>query len=147
MTVYTIERVCSIKEISIAQLRFLDEIVPQANEMFGNSFNLKKVSYPRMLEKGVVFFCKRDGEVTGIMVSSLGRSAFDLETIIFTQQLFYVKPASGRTAYHLFKKFIDFGKENANHIISMITSQTNIKSSTLKRWGFKELETWYRMEV
>ena len=98
-------------------------------------------------ERAIFLICRRDGEVRGTMIAFLTKSPFDPSIKILQQQHFYVKPDSGRTAYHLFKKFIDIGKTEANHIITMLTSQTNIKPETLERLGFKEMETLYRMEV
>jgi hypothetical protein len=52
-----------------------------------------------------------------------------------------------KAAYLLFKDFIDFGKSNANHIITMICKITNIKPESLLKLGFTEMETLYRLEI
>lgn len=126
---------------------FLKSEVPNISKMFGDKFNFNSCALGRMLSRGIFLVCKRNGEITGILVAFLSPSIFDVETKILQQQLFYVKPDSGRTAFHLFKKFIDIGRSKADHIITMLTSQTNIKSQTLENMGFKELETLYRLEV
>lgn len=126
---------------------FLAEEVPKLSRLYGSKFNYFNCDIDKLIDKGYFYYCERDGEITGIHVSYLGSSPFDPERKILRQLLFYVKPNSGRTAYHLFKNFIDIGKQNANHIITMLTSHTNIKPETLHKFGFGELETLYRMEV
>lgn len=144
MANYTIKRA---KHLSCNLKIFLWKEVPNISKLFGDKFNFDNCDMGKMINKGIVLYCVRDGEITGIHVSFLLSSSFDTETKILQQQLFYVKPDSGRTAYHLFKKFIDIGKLQADHIITMLTSHTNIKPQTLKNMGFEELETLYRMEV
>lgn len=141
--VYTIERA---EEPNLELSQFLFREVPNISKLFGDKFDFKNRAEEVMMEKGLFLVVKRDGEITGILVAFKSKSVFDINTTILQQQLFYVKPDSGRSAYHLFKKFIDIGKAEADHIITMLTSQTNIKPSTLEKLGFKELETLYRME-
>ena len=144
MTTYTIEKVnCVDDEL----LKFLQEEVPKISEMFDSKFNYENCDLEHMVKNGVFLVCKKDNFLTGFHLSWLMSSPLDVTVKILTQQLFYVKPDSGRTAYHLFKKFIDFGQTHADHINTMIGRHTNIKASTLKRWGFEELEVMYRMEV
>jgi len=127
--------------------KFLDAELPKLADKFENVFNPNNAAVIEILQRAIVFICRRNGEITGLHVSWLFASPLDINIKILQQQLFYVKPDSGRTAYHLFKKFIDFGKNEANHIITMLTSHTNIKPSTLKSLGFEELQTMYRMEM
>lgn len=145
MTTYTIERAHFPIEKKL--IDFLVCEVPKINGLFGDTYNLDKADLRSVLDNYIFTYCLRDGEVTGILIAYLGASPFDRSTKILRQVLFYVKPESGRTAYHLFKNFIDIGKLQANHIITMLTRQTNIKPETLKRLGFSELETLYRLEV
>lgn len=144
MKTYTIERQT---EYDGDFVNFLLEEVPNISNMFGNKFDFVNAKLDQMLEKGVLLVCKINGKIVGVHLSYLIESVFDKNCRILQQQLFYVKPGSGRAAYYLFKKFIDIGKQEANHIITMLTSQTNIKPQTLEKIGFKELETLYRMET
>lgn len=144
---YTLERVQKPVEFTEDVKKFLADEMPKLSKRFGDKLNFKN-NFPEIFaQQGIFLICKRNEEITGIMVAVLRQSPFDFETTILRQVLFYVKPNSGRTAYHLFKKFIDIGKSQANHIITMITSQTNIKPETLKKMGFKELETLYLLET
>lgn len=144
MIVYTIERA----NILTDELRiFLECEMPKLSETFGNKFNYEMAIVKYMIERGIFFVGRRNGEIRGIHISWLFKSPLDIEVKILQQQLFYVKPESGRMAFYLFKKFIDFGKTEANHIITMLTSRTNIKSETLNNLGFEKLETLYRMEI
>lgn len=126
---------------------FLIEETPKISEMFGNTFNPERAALGVMIEKGIFLVGRRNGEIKGIHISWLTSSALDINVKILQQQLFYVKPDSGRMAYYLFNKFIDIGKSEANHIITMLTRNTNIKPTTLQNLGFKELEVLYRLEV
>ncbi len=143
MMTYTIERYTAItKELA----DFLLEVLPKINEMFGNKFDFRNAKYKLMLTKGIFLVVKRDDEIRGIMIGAKTTHPFDTNVTLLQQQLFYVKPDSGRAVYHLFKKFIDIGKTEADHIITMLTSQTNIKPETLENLGFEKLEILYRME-
>lgn len=146
-TTYTIERVSKPEDFKEDVKEFLRKEVPKISEIFNNPFNYNNCSPFLMAKDLIVLFCRRDGEITGIMVSAFFPNYFDMKIKILQQILFYVKPDSGRTAYYLFNKFIDIGKAEANHIITMLTRHTNIKPSTLEKMGFKELETLYRLET
>jgi hypothetical protein len=143
VTTYTVERATE----------FTDEIRlffivngPTISKLFDDKLNYQYTNYEAMVKKGIFLVGRRNGEMRGYHVSFLGNHVLDQNVKVIQQQTFYVKPDSGRMAYHLFQKFIDIGKSEANHIITMLARQTNIKPSTLKRWGFVELEVLYRME-
>lgn len=144
---YTIEQLdkCTVHNSDVKW--YLYEIGPRLSEIFGGKFNWRNTPYEQLADKCIFLICRRNGEIRGHMVCYLQPSILDPEINLLYQLSFYVKPDSGRTAYHLFQKFIDIGKDRANHIITMLTSQTNIKPSTLERMGFKEVETLYRMEI
>ena len=126
---------------------FLACETPRINGLFGDRYDLTKTDLEKIFKNYMCLYCTRDDEVTGILISYLGSSPFDESVKILRQVIFYVKEESGRTAYHLFKKFIDIGRLQANYIITTLASQTNIKPSTLERLGFNKLETLYRLEV
>lgn len=140
---YTIERIDTLDD---DVKEFIKKEIPELIKISNGRYDPNYCALVPMIQKGVFFVCRRNGEVTGFHVSWISPSPFDINVTLLQQQIFYVKPKSGRTAYHLFKKFIDFGKEHADHIITMVNKHTNIKPSTLKRWGFSEMETLYRME-
>lgn len=141
---YTVEKIDTLDD----EFRtFLKAEMYELSKMYDGVFDPNYCAMKEMLQKGIVFICRRNGEVTGFHISWLSRSSLDVTKKVLQQQIFYVKPDSGRSAYHLFKKFIDFGKSQADHVITMIASHTNIKPSSLESLGFKELETLYRLEV
>jgi hypothetical protein len=148
MTTYTIEQ---IKEshYTLPQdfINYLYEEAPKISAMFDNKLDYRNCPVRKLVNDCIFLVCRRDGEIRGHMICNLFTSPLDSKVKILYQLSFYVKPDSGRTAYHLFQKFIDIGKDRANHIITMLTSHTNIKPSTLENMGFKELETLYRMEI
>lgn len=147
LTTYTIDRLTKREEFVGDVWDFMLDMAPKMSGKFGDKFNYENFQIFKVAALGHFYICRRDEEITGLLIATLFPSFFDPEIKILYQQTLYVKPDSGRTAYHLFKKFIDIGKREANHIITMLTSQTNIKPDTLNRLGFKELETLYRMEV
>lgn len=146
-TVYTIEE---LNEWSIHYpmvKSYFWEIGPDISAKFGNKFDFQKTPYEQLAKNYIFLVCLRNDVITGHMLCRIFNSPLDPSVKILYQLSFYVKPDSGRTAYHLFQKFIDIGKDRANHIITMLTSQTNIKPSTLENMGFKEIETLYRLEI
>jgi hypothetical protein len=146
-TSYTIEQLVNPEDFTEHVKKFFREEAPKISEMFDNKLNYKNCPIYEIAKKYIFLVCRRDGEMRGYMICFLTNTPLDPEVKILRQLSFYVKPDSGRTAYHLFQKFIDIGKDRANHIITMLTSQTNIKPSTLENYGFKKLETLYRMEI
>ena len=141
---YIVDRISLLEDDVV---KFLNEEVDNIASLFGNKFNPENCAIESMVHHGIFLVCRRKGEVTGLHISWLYKSPLDLEKKILQQQIFYVKPGSGHTAYHLFQKFIDIGKNEADHVITMLTGVTNIKPETLNKLGFKELETLYRMEI
>lgn len=147
MTTYTIERIDSEEKYTSEIRDYFFEVAPVISKMFGDKYDWGNFKIGYLISKGLVLICRRNGKITGHMIASLSPSIFDHNIKILQQISFYVRPKSGRTAYHLFNNFIDIGKVEAHHIITMLTSQTNIKPSSLKKLGFDELETLYRMET
>jgi hypothetical protein len=146
-TTYTIEQLDKTTIYDKDVLLYLCDIGPKLSELYNNKLDYKNTPYEALADKCIFLVCRRNGEIRGHMICHIFHSPLDPKVKILYQLSFYVKPDSGRTAYHLFHKFIDIGKDRANHIITMLTSQTNIKPSTLESLGFKELETLYRMEL
>lgn len=144
---YTIERLQKPEDFTEDVVKYFNEVMPKIGKLFDDKLDFRNCKPELLAERGVFFICRRNGKITGQHISSLTLCPLDLGKTILQQIHFYAKPDSGRTAYHLFKKFIDFGKLNADHIITMLTSQTNIKPETLNKMGFEELETLYRLET
>lgn len=146
-TIYTIEQLNAktIKRQDVVE--YLLDTGPELSKKFDNKFDWKNTPYISLAKNCIFLVGSRDGKICGHMICYVFNSPLDPTVKILYQLSFFVKPDSGRMAYHLFQKFIDIGKDRANHIITMLTSQTNIKPSTLEKLGFKELETLYRMEI
>lgn len=144
MTTYTIER---MSDYTLELHAFLKNEMPMLAQTFGNKFNPANAMIRHLIDRSYFLVGKRNGEIRGIHSSWLSKSPLDGDIKLLQQQIFYVKPDSGRMTYHLFKKFIDIGKAEADHIITMLTKHTNIKPSTLKSLGFEELEVMYIMEI
>lgn len=146
-TAYTIEQLDGGTVTSKEVREYLFSVGPELSEMFENKLDFRNCPVVELANRCIFLVCRRNGEIRGHMICYVFNSPLDIKVKILYQLSFYVKPDSGRTAYHLFQKFIDIGKDRANHIITMLTTHTNIKPSTLESYGFKELETLYRMEI
>jgi hypothetical protein len=146
-TTYTIEQLDGVSVWNDDVRRYLYDVAPKLSEMFDGALNWENTPYALLADKLIFLICRRNGEIRGHMIANLYTSPLDIKVKILYQVSFHVKPDSGRAAYHLFQKFIDIGKDRANHIITMLTTHSNIKPATLERYGFKELETLYRMEI
>lgn len=147
-TTYTIERVT--RETTYHNwkfLKYIEEIGPTLTKLFDGKLDWNNTNFSYLIDNCYFLVCIRNGEIVGHMICNLGNTPLDPSVKILRQISFYTKPNSGRAAYLLFQKFIDIGRKEANHIITMLTSHTNIKPETLERYGFNELETLYRMEV
>ncbi len=129
----------------------LDVLAQEIAARFGKRFNPWKFEIRQYANQNrfmvVRHFSSKGKTIVGVMLSSLYRSAFDHLVKIQHQDLLYVRPGHPRATKMLMDDFIDFGKRNANHLISMIGPATNIKPRSLERLGFKVMETTYRLEV
>lgn len=142
---YTTKRM-TIESFTEVEQLFLIEASCKLNKAYGNKYNWTDFKIHEFIKTQYLNICYRDQIPVGLMAASLFRSFFDPECIILKQNLLYSKPGS-RAAYWLMKDFIDFGKANANHVITMIGSESNIKPSSLEKLGFEKLEELYRLEV
>jgi hypothetical protein len=143
---YTIKRIRDIDDVDGALSYFIYSSMPELSKMFGITWqNFDMLGYIR--KNGMVLVCYRHNKPIGILMARLFGSVFDPKTKILYQDLLYVNKKGTRAANILFRALIDFGKLNANHIITMITPTANIKGETLERLGFNQLETLYRLEI
>ena len=146
MTTYTIER-AEYNEYDGELVRYILEMSPQLSELFGGALDFRATDYKYLLTECNFMVCKKDGKIVGHLISHLGGTPLDKNIKILRAISFHVRPNNSRAAYLLFNNFIDIGKDQANHIITALTSHSNIKPQTLEKYGFKELETLYRMEI
>ena len=116
------------------------------SRMYGDNYDWRKFDLIGFAKKHRVMICWRDDRPVGFMLSRLGSSFFDPDFVILRQILLYGQPGT-RAAYLLMQDFIDFGKNNANHIITMLNTKTNIKRQSLEKLGFVKSEQLYKIEV
>lgn len=126
---------------------FFEQSAIKVAAMYGNKFNWRMFDFLSYFRDGLFLVCYKDDRPVGAMLARLFESIFDPDTKILFQDLLYVNEAHSRAAYLLLMHFIDFGKENANHIITTIAPKTNIKGKSLERLGFNKMEELYRMEI
>ena len=99
-----------------------------------------------LVPSGRITMCFRDGKPVGLMWAHLMLSVFDPGVRFYRQQLLYGEKGT-RAAYLLMEEFIDYGRKHADHIITMIGANTNIKCQSLEKRGFRKLEELYICEV
>lgn len=145
---YTIERITNISQMTGELSLWLREFgVKAAQDNFGSSTYMETFDYLDYAINNLLWICRRDGRPVGAMLASIQISVFDPDLTILVQDSLYVPESGNRAAFLLLREFIDFGKSNAKHIITMTASGTNIKARSLEKLGFKELERHYRLEV
>ena len=143
---YTIERIERIEDIDTELAHFFLSSADEIAEMYGGKFSSKKFDYLHYARNGIFWVCRRNGVPLGIMLARLYESIFDPNVKILSQDLLWVKGGTFRIAHLLLAEFIDFGRANANHILTQTHSETNIKPRSLERMGFERVEDVYRME-
>lgn len=124
---------------------FLYDAGRKLNNIFSQNYDFKKLDLQNYADNNRIVVCKKGEKVVGIMLSRLSRAIFDPTVILYVQDTLYCTRPKATSM--LLRDFIDFGKLHADHIITMTTPHTNIKGRSLEKLGFKELETFYRMEI
>ena len=145
MTEYRVERIVSIEQVQ-SHASFLLKVGDEVSEMYGNKFDWENFALYKYAWTNWLVICKKGGKPVGLMAARLFGSIFDDKTKILYQDLLYAQPGT-RAAKYLLESFIDFGKSNADHIISCIGQKSNIKPRSLEKKGFVKLEELYRIEV
>lgn len=138
-----------VKSAALNDIRFREWIISVGDKLYstiGSEFNEWNFNLVDFMDENLFWVCKRDGKPVGYMMARLLTNTFDNNTIMLVQESLYAEQGT-RAAKLLLDVFIDFGKTNANHVITMISESSNIKERSLERLGFKKLETLYRLET
>jgi hypothetical protein len=141
--IYTIERVTF--ETLKSEFEFCKSVAESVAKTFDGKFDWRNFNVVRYVDSQRVMMCRRNGVPVGVMLASRYVSVFDSKKVILRQDLLWAKPGT-RAAWYLLRDFVDFGKANADHLITMIGDKTNIKRQTIEKLGFKKIEEIYRME-
>lgn len=145
-SVYTLNKLVA-KDLDDHELMiFLTRVARKANAAYGEKFHWTNFYLEHYVRHHRVVVCYRNWVPVGVMLSRLFPSIFDRNKVILYQDLLFAEKGT-RAAKLLFEDFVDYGKSNANHIITMIAEKTNISPRSLEKRGFKKLETQYRLEV
>lgn len=146
MSKYTIERLTWDDYVNDRDLiYFCCDAGEKLSRMYG-TFNWLNFPIKDYIENYRFMVCRRDGKPVGAMLARLYPSIFDPQIKILNQDLLYTLPGT-RASKMLLDDFIDFGKREANHIITMVGLKTNIKHKSLMKLGFSLCETLYEMET
>ena len=132
--------------LTARELEFFQKGAKEISEMHEMKIPWQNFPLQQYMEQARIMVYEQNGELKGFMLSRLTSSIFNSNVILLVQDLLYTRPGT-RASYYLMQDFIDFGKANADHLISMVGKKTNIKGKNLERLGFSELEVIYRMET
>jgi len=139
---YTVKR---LRHLGTGDENFLAAMATKNNEAYGNPYDWYDFDFQNFCDKHVAFMCYRDDVPVGIIAGRFGTSVFDPGLKVLRQTVFWTVPGT-RAVKLLLEEFIDFGKSNADHILTSIGTETNLKPESLEKLGFKKLETLYRLE-
>ena len=141
-------RVCRIKSTDLNHEleQFIVKSCKELKRIYGKTYDLSHFPFEELMDNHYFAICYGKTGPVGMMIGRLKTNIFDANVIFLTQITLYAVPGT-KAAYYLMNDFIDFGKNNANYIISTINTQTNIKGRSLERLGFKETERVFRLEV
>lgn len=142
---YTIKK-CTLENMTKEDCYFIVHAASELTTRTGSKYKWQNFKIARFVEREHLWICYRSEHIVGFLMASQFKSFFDSETILLKQNLLFALPHTKAT-YLLLKEFIDFGKAHANHVLTAIGRETNIKPSSLKRLGFSKLEELYRMEI
>lgn len=144
---YTIERLRKFEDFDKEMVEFLLSEGVALSKITGQKFNWRNFNALDYARNAIFWVARRDGAPVGMLLARLYGSVFDNQTKILFQDLLYVKPGNRKAAFLLFQQYIDFGKLNANHILTAAHDGTNIKARSFARLGFKKMEVVYRLEI
>lgn len=123
---------------------FIHKGISRLVEITGGDFpNVHKLDLLNIITNQIMLMTFKDSKPVGFLWATLKTSVFSNDVLVLMQQSLYAEPGT-RAANYLLKHFLDFGKDHADHVITMITPYTNIKPSSLEKLGFSKLETLYR---
>lgn len=145
MATYTVERITDYSDLTVQEIDCFARGAARLSMLYGQE-DVTGFPMQSAIEKGVTLFCYRDGVPVGFLIATLNPYIFNPHKKMLRQETFWAEPYT-RASWHLLNEFVDFGKRNADYVITMIARHTNLTPRNLKRLGFSELETIYRMEV
>lgn len=144
MTNYTIKRITS-ESIGPVVVNFLFDCGEEIEKLYP-TYDWTSFKIFRFVRDHLLWVAYRDDKPVGFLMAVQAGHIFDPSIRTLRQILLYSRPNT-RASLLLLKEFIDFGKSNANHVITAIGQNTNIKPKSLEKLGFKKLEEIYRLET
>ena len=120
-------------------LKYILESGLEISKIYGDKFNWLNFKINQVLKEHYVWLClDSKEELKGIMIATLSPCFWDPSLKMLRQELIYT--SNPIATAELIRYFIDFGRNNANHVIMCIGEKTNIKESSLNKLGFDKLE-------
>jgi GNAT superfamily N-acetyltransferase len=102
-----------------------------------------------LITDNLFFVAERSGAPIGFVAGYYTPHFFNPSLKFLFELFFYVKPEhrGSRAGLMLLKKYIEEGKKNAQWISFSKTTQTQMNSRSLERFGFSEYEQTFLLEV
>lgn len=142
---YTVKKI-TVKDLNPTLLRFIANSSTELNEMYDFNFNwAHKFPLKYAIETQVFLICYKAETPVGMLVASLQPAFFDTSKRVLKQQTLFSKHP--RATYELLRYFIDFGRLNANLVVTNIGKHTNLKPESLKKLGFTKMEEVFSLEA
>lgn len=140
--IYTVKEIESLPEIDTVLRKFFIRSAHIINAQYGSRYELKYFDIENYLVSGGhLWVCYRRDEPVGFIMGRLSKSLWDnAHTYLFQDLLYGIYP---KATYLLLREFIDYGKKEADDILTVLGDRVNIKPSSLKRLGFKKHQTQY----
>ena len=144
-----------VRHGNLGDIPWMLEQFKDFSEYMGNKKSLYDRDYAEkgienFLNNGLVIIAESEayGQI-GFIVGAITPHLFNPEVKVLAELAWWVDPACRRkrASYLLFKKFVDWGKKNADWITFAMQVDTKIKDSTLEKFGFKQVEKSYLIEV
>lgn len=143
---YTVRKL-EVKDLKNALiLRFIADSGDRLNRVYGDKYEWShRFPLKYTVENHLFLMCFKGDEPVGLMVGTIQPAIFDINRTVLRQETLFGKYP--KATIELLRYFIDFGKVNANLILTNIGEHTNLKPASLEKLGFTKLETLYSMEA
>jgi hypothetical protein len=133
---YTIERITDISPYSDVA----DFFYNLAKELDLYDLDFTNFDFHAYAREHFVLVCRKKGKLVGCLFARLYPCVWDPKNKTLYQDGLFCRKSSGKAAYLLLKKFIDFGRREANLVFTCRTKFTNVKEKSFERLGFKKTE-------
>lgn len=144
-----------VRRGNLGDISWILEQLPRFQIFFGSQKSLFDIDSAEGIVQGwienhLVFVAEKEtvGQL-GFIIGAITPHLFNPKVVVLTELLWWVDPQFRKTraGYLLLKQFVEWGKENTDWITFSVQTITPIKETTLKKFGFRQIEACYLIEV